>query len=1014
MEIHESTKDRPTKQDLSMKNPYPGLRPFLQEESHLFFGRENQVSDVLDKLIGNKFVAIIGNSGIGKSSFINCGILPKLYADHPGVVSNQWEVVTFRPGQDPISELAKAFAKQVKGSDSYTESSRPNEKEILEILKLNGHAGFSELVKNSIKSSAKNLLLFIDQFEEVFRFKPEEKDVTDLVSLFIDLIIKTAKNSDIPVFVVITMRSDYIGECSRYPLLTSAINDSQFLIPQMTREEKKLAITGPCSVKGANINDELVNEILNKVGDDADQLPVMQHALMRTWDYWEENKIGKEEITLNHYRAIGRMESALSVHANEIFNNLPRELKGTCEKCFKNLTEKGEEGRSFRRPATIKELADIAQVPVDEIKEIVENFRKPGRTILTPPHGVALEESTIIDISHESLMRIWGTLNDWMEEEYESTKQYLRIAEAAELHQEGKGTLLKSPELQMATNWYHSELPTKAWGIRHDTAYDRTIEYLLFSEKQFLREQRLKTKQQKRRLFIARLIAIVFGTGAMVAGVLVVFAIKKREQALQAEAEAIIERQKADSATLIAKFEKLSADTARMEALRLYNLSELSAKKARESALQARIEKEKALIQEGRANSARLVALEQQQKAERLGMSVIARSMALKSLQEPDITTKSLVSQQAFNLYYDYGGQGTDPDVYNAVYYSVKALKGKNFNSLKGHTENVRSIVTDANSKYFYSTGSDGKILRWTSPADLTFNQEVLHEDEEQVNMAMALSPNNKWLAVGGIYKHLMLFNLKDIKRRPDKIQTDSRQTLFIRFTADNKKIIYAGSNRKIMVWDFISSREIATVESDINALDIDLSGRYVAIGLDNGKVIGYDLKNNNRPIDLYTDRGGSSITSMKFNETGSMLAVGTMIGSVKLIQVNSRDELASFTGHTARVNQITFNHEGSKVASASWDHTVRIWDLDNPLQQPIVLNDHRDWVWSIGYSKGDNYLFAGCKDNLVRAWVMDINKLSKAICETENINRNLTNKEWETYVGKTVEWECTCEKNCP
>lgn len=1004
--------DNKTETQVAMTNPFPGLRPFKQEESHLFFGRESQTQEVLDKLIKNYFIAIIGNSGIGKSSFINCGILPKLYADFPGHLSSKWDILSLRPGNDPIKSLADCFIKETSKNSKKKDNNQSLD-EVVEILKTNGSSGFIELVKNFIKSSGKNLLLYVDQFEEVFRYKTEEKIITDETALFIDILISSIKEKDLPVYAVITMRSDYIGECSRYTELTGAINDSQFLIPQMTREEKKLAITGPVKVMGAQISPELVNEILNKIGDDADQLPVMQHALMRTWDYWEHNKIGREEIGLNHYHAIGGMDSALSVHANELFNSLPPEKRLICEKMFKSLTEKGEEGRSFRRPATIRELSEIAQADTELIKEIVEHFRSPGKTIFTPPNDVPLEEDTIVDISHESLMRIWGTLAHWIDEEYESTKQYLRIAEAAEMHQIGKGGLLKSPELQMATNWYHQENPTKAWGIRHHIAFDRTIEYLLYSEKQFVREQKLKNRQQKRRLYIARIIALVFGAGAIIAGILFIYAQKQKqdankqkivaeEQRVQAEESAKLAEENAEEA----QRQSIIAEQETLRALR-------NEKIANESRRKAEIERQNAMEQKEKADEAHQKALIEEQKALKLRMFSIARSMAIKSLKEPDVTTKSLVSRQAYNFYFDNGGTGTDPDIYNAVYYSVKALKGEKFNLLEGHTDNVRSIVTTSDSKYFYSTGSDGQVFKWNSTGELNFEKNQVNFNAERLNKAMAISSDGNWLVIGGDYEYLLLFSLTNEKQKPQKINTSSRQTWFIAFTADNKNIISVGSDKKILLWDFVSAKEVAQPEGKINSIDLDPNGKYLATAMESGQVILYDVRNNFTSKVLYAERNNNDLTSIKYSDNGRMLAIGNIKGTVRILNAETGNIVTSLTGHTAMVNQISFNHLGDKLATASFDHTVRIWDLDNLYNQPIVLDDHEDWVWSVAFSKNDDYLFAGCRDNLVRAWVMDINKLATAICENQTINRNLNDKEWETYVADDVEMECTCKKNC-
>ncbi len=990
----------------SFANPYPGLRPFLPEESHLFFGREEQVSEVIQKLLRNKFIAIIGNSGIGKSSFINCGILPALRKK-----SKQWMIYTFRPGNNPLQELTLAFNKlfmSLKDQGYFS-----NDLDLNTLLNDADSSYLLEKVKTYTQMTGHKLLLYIDQFEETFRYHTNDQQAGQQLQQFIQCLVALAESRDIPVYISLTMRSDYIGECSKFPELTSLVNDSQFLIPQMTREEKRRAIVGPAHIIGCQINEQLVEEILDKMGDDTDRLPVMQHALMRTWNYWDKQRIGMEEINLSHYQAIGGMESALSVHANEIFNQLPEDLKIICEKCFKSLTEKGEEGRSYRKPAEISQLADIAQTSNDNVITIVEAFRKPGNTLLTPSVTIELNESTIVDISHESIMRIWETLILWMEEEYESTKQYLRIAEAAELHQSGKGTLLKSPELQMATNWYHQMQPTKAWGIRHNIAYDRTIEYLLYSEKQFLREQRLKTRQEKRRLFIARAIALVFGTGALIAGLLVVYAIKQKNEAHEQKVMADAQAQRAEEQSNIA------LENAE-EALKQTKIAELQAHKARKKEQEANISREKAEIERQNAieqteiaKQAEHKAMLEEQKALKLRMFSIARSMAVKSLQESDIVTRSLVSRQAYNFYYNNGGTGTDPDVYNALYYAIKELKGKDFSALSGHQDNVRSIVTNGNFSRFYSASSDGKIIQWTPRGQFDFSSQTVWNSEKLIHLTTAVSSDGKWLVTGGNYPYLLLFDLSNPKGKPEKIAINSGQILFAEFTPDNRNIVFVNAKQELQRYDFSQILHIASVEGKINAFDLDADGVMATVGLDNGSVLSYSIKGSENNYTLFNEPGGQAITSLRYSENGRMLALGNIRGVVRIIDVDQREEVASLTGHTARVNQICFNHSDTRVASASFDHTVRIWDINDIYTQPVILNDHKDWVWSIGFSADDNYLFAGCRDKLVRCWIMDIDYLADGICSDARIDRQLTQKEWNTYVGEDVELECTCTGAC-
>src|SRR5512133_2744280 len=89
-------------------NPFPGLRPFLPEESDLFFGRKGESEEVLGKLLKNRFVTVMGASGTGKSSLIYCGVLPgvkELKSENSG----GWRIITFRPGNDPFGNFTKSL-----------------------------------------------------------------------------------------------------------------------------------------------------------------------------------------------------------------------------------------------------------------------------------------------------------------------------------------------------------------------------------------------------------------------------------------------------------------------------------------------------------------------------------------------------------------------------------------------------------------------------------------------------------------------------------------------------------------------------------------------------------------------------------------------------------------------------------------------------------------------------------------------------------------------------------------
>jgi hypothetical protein len=203
--------------------------------------------------------------------------------------------------------------------------------------------------------------------------------------------------------------------------LPEAINEGQYLVPRMTRDERRDAISGPVAVGGATITPRLLNQLLNDVGDNPDQLPILQHALMRTWDVWKAKQNPDAAIDVEEYEETGTMAQALSQHAEEAYNELKTDRqKEICESLFKGLTDRGSDARGIRRPTKLSELNKLSNASSAEVIEVIEVFRQPGRSFLMPPASVTITDDTIIDISHESLMRCWSRLINWVEEENQS------------------------------------------------------------------------------------------------------------------------------------------------------------------------------------------------------------------------------------------------------------------------------------------------------------------------------------------------------------------------------------------------------------------------------------------------------------------------------------------------------------------------------------------------------------------------------------------------------------------
>lgn len=512
-------------------NPFPGLRPFQQGEEALFFGREAQVDAMIDQLAATRFLAVVGTSGSGKSSLVNCGLVPGLHRGLMDRAGSAWRVATLRPGNRPLRALAEALARpgllgpaEALAADDGSGFTRT---ELMEALLRMSKLGLVDACQQAHLGPRQNLLVVVDQFEELFRFRalaatgPQAAKAQEDATAFVNLLLEAAQHPELAVYVVLTMRSDFLGDCAQYFGLPEAINRGQYLVPRMSRDERRAAIAGPVGVCGAHIDPVLLTRLVNDVGDDPDQLSLLQHALNRTWACWHDG--GRQgPLSLAHYESIGTMAQALGKHAEEAYAALSGPMQqALCGALFKAITDSGTDARGIRRPTRMDTLVAITGAGADELAAVIDIFRDPTRSFLMPPAGTPLSPDTPVDISHESLMRVWQRLRDWVGEEARSAQTYRRLAETAELHMAGRAALLRPPDLPLALDWQAREQPSAAWAHRYRPGLDGALQFLQHSQQAFDNEMRSeqaegaerdrlqRQERRTRRLLVA---AAVLGT----------------------------------------------------------------------------------------------------------------------------------------------------------------------------------------------------------------------------------------------------------------------------------------------------------------------------------------------------------------------------------------------------------------------------------------------------------------------------------------------------------------------
>src|SRR5207248_3196495 len=266
-----------------------------------------------------------------------------------------------------------------------------------------------------------------------------------------------------------TMRSDFFGECARFEGLAEAVCESIYLCPRLSRDQIIAAIEGPARVFGGRLEPALAARIANDMGVDPDQLPLMQHALMRLWEAALLRDRAAPLLRLDDYLAAGGLKASLSRHADEILAEVTRdtpERTRIARHLFCLLTA-GEGERAVRRLAPVAEVAAVSEQPIEEVACVADAFRAPGRRLLMPPPDEPVTADTVLDISHESLIRQWDTLKEWEWREAESVRKYREAEGNLQRWIAGQAVLWQPQELRTLLDWRAQERPNAAWAARY-------------------------------------------------------------------------------------------------------------------------------------------------------------------------------------------------------------------------------------------------------------------------------------------------------------------------------------------------------------------------------------------------------------------------------------------------------------------------------------------------------------------------------------------------------------------
>lgn len=1001
---------------ISNFNPFPGLRSFDYEESHLFFGREKHINDLLQKLAQNHFVAIVGTSGSGKSSLVKAGLLPAIHNGKLSTDGTQWLITAMKPGNTPIKNLAASLLqKNIFGSDDIS----ANEEKLQRIEKLlyGSSLGLVQSVRGLLTGNQK-LLILLDQFEETFRFSEEGMERNNQESEeYVNLIIDAIRQRDVPIYVILTIRSDFLGDCARFEGLPEAINDGHYLVPRLNGVQNKFAITGPVKYADGKISPRLVQLVINELGDNPDQLPVLQHALMRTWDKWKETAEIGEPMDIRHYEMTGMMSNALSNHADEAFNELSGDKqKILIGKIFKSLTVKTGENRGVRRPTAIKHLTKITGASFEEVSEVLQPFRKNGRTFVLPSEEIQVTANSIMDISHESLMRAWERLKIWVDDEMESALVYERLSQSALLHKKHKAALWRDPELQVALDWREKQIPTDAWAQQYNSHFDIALNFLNASNQENLAE----INQKKKRTNLLRgavatflIVVSILAAWAMLqtkeAKTQTILADKNRVEAEQKAQEAINQKQLAEKAKEMALEASKQAMDAKSYAELQSNIAGAQTKlaeeqkaKAEEEALRATKQQQLALQQKKLAEQKSAEALSEKEKAEtaeneatRLRLLSLSQNIAFKSIQvKTDDQLSSLLANAAYKLTRDNKGNTNDPQLFSAAFNAASKID-KDFKDIK-FREETDIITLNSNAAQLFNITQNGKVNYYGIKDLKKTNSIQLQNVTGNLNTAY-LSAEGKFALIG---KNDFKAVVYDLKSGGQGKQLTGQQGLIrtAAFSDDGNTIATGGRDSAVIVYKNYQQVRKLKFTSRIKALFFTNNKNNLLVGCDDGNVFLCDAASGDK--NNFTSNKGNRVQAINVSESGKTIAVAYSNGAVQIL--NNKGELQRTVNETSSADYVTIDEAQDIIVVVTSRPLIHVYQLSNLQQKPIEITALNSPA--TGVSISSEFIYISCVDNTMRSYPYRTSYFEKIF--SDKIKRSLTAEEWNTYIGKDVPYD--------